>query len=124
MRVFGCTCFAHVPKERRSKLDDTAVKCKILGYSEDQKAFRVINHATGEVFNSRSVTFKEMGDQSSATFDLLKFEGNYSRNNVKKEDYRGQNPLHNQSVSNKPTMIGPFDSHMQYNEAGSQHPQS
>jgi transposase InsO family protein len=39
MRVFGCMCFAHVTKERRSKLDDTAVKCKLLGYSEDQRAY-------------------------------------------------------------------------------------
>jgi hypothetical protein len=28
MRVFGCNCFAHVPKEKRNKLDDTATKCK------------------------------------------------------------------------------------------------
>ncbi len=122
MRVFGYTCFAHVPKEIRSKLDDTAVKCKFLGYSEDQKAYRVINNETGEVFKSRSVKFKEMGDQSCVTIDLLKFEGNYSRDNVKKEDYKGQNPFQNQSVSNKPTMIGPFDTHIQYNEVESQHP--
>ena len=36
-----------------------------------------------------SVTFKEMSDQSSATVDFLKFEGNYSRDNVKNEDYKG-----------------------------------
>jgi hypothetical protein len=121
-RGVGCTCFAHVPKHRRSKLDDTAVKCKLLGYSEDQKTYRVINNAIGDVFNSRRVTFKEIDDQSSASFDLLKFEGNYSRDNVKKEDYKGQKPLQNQSVSNKPTMIGPFNSHTQYNETESQHP--
>ncbi len=51
MRVLGCVCFAHVPKERR-KFDDTAVKCKILGNSEDPKAYRVMNQATGDVFNS------------------------------------------------------------------------
>jgi hypothetical protein len=41
---------------------------------------------------------------------------------MKKEDYKVQNPLQNQSVSNKPTMIGPFNSHIQYNETGPQHP--
>ncbi len=51
----------------------------------------------------------------------MKFEGNYSRDNETKEDYKGQKPLQNQSVSNMPTMIGPFDSQIQYNEAESQH---
>jgi hypothetical protein len=35
--VFGCNCFVHVPKEKRNKLDDTSIKCKFLGYSENQK---------------------------------------------------------------------------------------
>ena len=39
MRVFGCICYAHVPKQRRFKLDDTAVKCRMLGYAEDQRAY-------------------------------------------------------------------------------------
>ena len=39
LRVFGCICYAHVPKQRRSKLDDTSVKCHMLGYAEDQKAY-------------------------------------------------------------------------------------
>ena len=59
MRVFGCICYSHVPKQKRSKLSDTAVKCHMLGYSENQKAYRVMEIATGKVFNSRSVTFVE-----------------------------------------------------------------
>ena len=59
MRVFGCNCFAHVPKEKRNKLEGTATKCKFLGYFENQKAFRVMDISNGNVFYSRSVTFME-----------------------------------------------------------------
>jgi hypothetical protein len=27
LKVFGCDAFVHVPKEKRSKLDEKAVKC-------------------------------------------------------------------------------------------------
>ena len=59
MRAFGCICCAHVPEQRRSKLDDTSVNCHMLGYGEDQKAYRVMDVNTGNVFSSRSVVFKE-----------------------------------------------------------------
>jgi hypothetical protein len=59
MCIFGCNCFAHAPKEKRNKLDDTTAKCKFLGYSENQKAYRVMNISNGNVFHSRTVTFIE-----------------------------------------------------------------
>lgn len=34
LRVFGCVAYAHVPKERRGKLDDKSEKCIFTGYSE------------------------------------------------------------------------------------------
>ena len=43
MRVFGCICYAHVPKQKRTKLSDVAMKCRMLGYAEDQKAYRVMD---------------------------------------------------------------------------------
>lgn len=33
-RVFRCVAYAHVPKERRGKLDDKSEKCIFIGYSE------------------------------------------------------------------------------------------
>ena len=59
LRVFGCICYAHVPKQKRSKLSDTATKCRMLGYAENQKAYRVMDISNGNVFSSRSVTFME-----------------------------------------------------------------
>ena len=59
MRVFGSLGYAHIPKTKRTKLDDSGVRCKLLGYSKQHKAYRLLNASTGSVFISRSVTFSE-----------------------------------------------------------------
>ena len=40
LRVFRCVAYAHVPKEKRQKLDDKGVKCIFTGYSSESKAYR------------------------------------------------------------------------------------
>ena len=57
LRTFGCTAYAQV--ERDHKLSFTAVKCKMLGYAIQQKAYRLWNAAAGKVITSRSVRFDE-----------------------------------------------------------------
>ncbi|KAD7477788.1 hypothetical protein E3N88_00924 [Mikania micrantha] len=42
-RVFGCIAYAHVPDQRRSKLDDKSEKCIFVGYSEQSKAYKLFN---------------------------------------------------------------------------------
>jgi hypothetical protein len=37
LRVFGCNAFVHVPKEKRNKLDNKAVKCIFNGYNDGMK---------------------------------------------------------------------------------------
>jgi len=37
LRVFGCIAYAHVPNEKRRKLDDKSVKCIFIGYCEKTK---------------------------------------------------------------------------------------
>ena len=59
MRVFGSQCYAHVAKEKRSKLDDSGVKCFFLGYAKHHKAYRLLNAEDGSIVISRSVTFAE-----------------------------------------------------------------
>uniref|UniRef100_A0AAV1UZ15 Integrase catalytic domain-containing protein n=1 Tax=Peronospora matthiolae TaxID=2874970 RepID=A0AAV1UZ15_9STRA len=59
MRVFGSLCYAHIPKQNRNKLYLSGVRCIILGYAKQHKAYRLLNTATGKVFVSRSVTFVE-----------------------------------------------------------------
>jgi Reverse transcriptase (RNA-dependent DNA polymerase)/gag-polypeptide of LTR copia-type/Integrase core domain/GAG-pre-integrase domain/Zinc knuckle len=59
MRVFGSIGYAHVPKQKRKKLDNSSIKVKMLGYPSDQKGYRVLNLDTNEVFVSRSVKWDE-----------------------------------------------------------------
>lgn len=37
LRVFGCTAYAHVPKDERQKLDLKSRKCVMLGYGTETK---------------------------------------------------------------------------------------
>jgi hypothetical protein len=43
MKVFGCTTYAHVPKEKRRKLDDKSVKCIFIGYSIETRSYRLFD---------------------------------------------------------------------------------
>lgn len=45
-RIFGCLAYAHVPDQKRGKLDDKSVKCMLLGVSEELKAYRLYNPVT------------------------------------------------------------------------------
>jgi hypothetical protein len=49
LKVFGAYGSAHIPKEKRKKLDPKAFKCRFLGYSETSKGYRVLNVTTGLV---------------------------------------------------------------------------
>jgi hypothetical protein len=57
--VFGCIAYAHVPDEKRKKLDDKGVKCIFLGISEHSKAYKLLNPITKKIVISRDVVFKE-----------------------------------------------------------------
>ena len=59
LRVFGCTAFAHVPKDERGKLDSKTRKSILLGYGSVQKGYRVFDHLTQKVSYSRNVRFDE-----------------------------------------------------------------
>jgi hypothetical protein len=41
LKVFGCDAFVHVPKEKRSKLDNKAVECIFIGYKEGMKGYNI-----------------------------------------------------------------------------------
>ena len=58
-KVFGCICYAHVPDETRTKLDNKNMKYIFLGVSEESKAYRVYNPATKRIIVSRDVQFDE-----------------------------------------------------------------
>ena len=64
LRVFGSVCYAHVPKTKRLKFDDSGVRCRMLGYLETSKGYRLLNLETGQILHSRSVTFDETASTS------------------------------------------------------------
>ena len=41
LRVYGCKAFMHLPKENRKKLDAKSVECILVGYCDNQKAYRL-----------------------------------------------------------------------------------
>ena len=41
LRVFGCTTYAHIPKDERQKLDLKSRKCVLLGYGSETKGYRL-----------------------------------------------------------------------------------
>lgn len=59
LRVFGCEAYAHVPKEKRTKLDNKAVKCIFIGYSYGVKGYKLWDPVAQKVFYSKSVIFRE-----------------------------------------------------------------
>jgi hypothetical protein len=61
LKVFGCTAYAHVPKEKMSKLDDKSIKCIFIGYSIETRSYRLFDPQAKKVIISRDVVFDEHG---------------------------------------------------------------
>ena len=40
-RIFGCSVYIHVSKEKRTKLDPSGRKGTFVGYSESSKEYRI-----------------------------------------------------------------------------------
>ena len=59
LRVWGCLAHAHVPNEKRRKLDDKSITCVLLGFSEESKGYRLYNTSTKKIVVSRDVVFEE-----------------------------------------------------------------
>ena len=59
LKVFGCHAYVQVPKEKRTKFDPRSTKCRFLGYSEHEKAYRFEGLDDGRVFISRDAQFME-----------------------------------------------------------------
>jgi len=58
-RVFGCVAYAHMPKERRGKLDDKGEECIFTHYNEKSKAYKLYNPITKKTIISKDVVFNE-----------------------------------------------------------------
>ena len=58
LRVFGCLCFS-TKLNIHDKFSEKADKCILLGYSTEQKGYKLLNLNTKSVFVSRDVKFYE-----------------------------------------------------------------
>lgn len=58
-RVFGCIAHAHIDKSQRLKTDKKTVRCLMLGYRDDHKAYLLQVISTGKLIIRRDVTFIE-----------------------------------------------------------------
>ena len=54
----------HVPKEKRSKLDNTDEKCIFVGYKDGIKGYKLWNPVTRKIVYSRDVVFREVKNTS------------------------------------------------------------
>ncbi|KAK4313452.1 hypothetical protein Pmani_015209 [Petrolisthes manimaculis] len=74
LRVFGCVCYAHVPKDERRKLDPKSVKCVFLGYGSEVKGYRLFDLEKKRILNSRDVTFDESNYEFKKEKDVVQTE--------------------------------------------------
>ncbi|KAA0056495.1 copia protein [Cucumis melo var. makuwa] len=58
-RVFGCMAYAHIPDQKRSKLDDKSEKYVFVGYDASSKGYKLYNPVTKKTIVSRDVVFDE-----------------------------------------------------------------
>lgn len=59
LKVFGCVCYAQIPKQKRTKLEEISERCVFIGYSSMSKGYRLYNLKTNKVIISRDVVFDE-----------------------------------------------------------------
>jgi len=60
LRVFGSMVYAHKTQEKKDKLDETSIKCVLIGYSEQSKAYRLMEPVSQKLIISRDVIINEM----------------------------------------------------------------
>ena len=41
LKIFGCSVYIHIPKEKRSKLDPSGKKGLLVGYSDKSKSYHI-----------------------------------------------------------------------------------
>lgn len=59
LRVFGCIAYAHIPYEKRVKLDEKSIKCVMFGVSKESKAYRLYDPEGKRILISKDVRFDE-----------------------------------------------------------------
>lgn len=87
-RVFGCVAHAHVPDQKRSKLDEKSKKCVFLGVSDESKAYRLYDPVSKKIIISKDVIFQEDEcwnwgkSNEECRSDVLKWNDDGDENNM------------------------------------------
>ena len=58
-KVFGCKAFIHVPKGKRSKLDDKATLCIFIKYGDEEFDYKLWDLEKQKTIISKDVVFHE-----------------------------------------------------------------
>ena len=61
LKIFESIVYAHVPDQKRSKLEDKSKKLIFIGYDSSSKTYRLFDSNTLKVYVSRDVKFDEDG---------------------------------------------------------------
>jgi hypothetical protein len=59
IKIFGCSMFIHIPKEKRNKLGPSRKKGIFVGYCEVSKVFKIYILGQHHIEINRDVTFDE-----------------------------------------------------------------
>jgi hypothetical protein len=62
LQPFGSVCYAFIPPEKRDKLSESGIKCRLLGYGDDFEAeeingYKLLREIDGEIMFSDNVVF-------------------------------------------------------------------
>lgn len=63
LKIFGSEAYVHVPKDQRSKWEKNSIKCIMVGYNDDSKAYRVYEPSCKRLLIRRDVIFDEKHKQ-------------------------------------------------------------
>lgn len=105
LRIFGCTAFAHIPKEQRRKLDVKAKELRFVGYAENSKAYRLLHVTTDRIIISRDVIFiEDIEDGFEITKDEDEVQVSLHKAPLKeiKEEPTVEEPANSEELTEKP----------------------
>jgi hypothetical protein len=58
-KVFGCRTYAHIPKQKRQKLDSESKESIFIGYTDRMKGYKLLRRKKKTIFHSKDVVFDE-----------------------------------------------------------------
>jgi hypothetical protein len=92
LRIFDCTVYVHVPKDKRTNMEPSGKKGIFVGYNETSKAYRIYVPGQRQIELSQDVTFDE---------DAAFFRSNESHLDVETEEHEAPKDIED-PVPNSP----------------------